>query len=152
MTDYTEYIQELVKFGFDKKVNISDFWFLHKNEIAPKLFAGSGNDDQFSLLVRWESEIGKECSKAVRQFIIGKQDENRKAKNTLYKQGLHTFTFAEIDFNTFTFIYQNQEYNLQSFSSLFSTSQITGWCDLRGINLCGIKINDSILLLSEIKV
>lgn len=146
MTDYTEYIPELTKYGFDNKnENISHFWFLNKTKIAPKLFGGSGNDDQFSLLVRWESEIGKECSKAVRQFIIKKQDENREASNRQYKQGIHTFTFAEIDFNTFTFIYWNQEYNLQSFSSLFTTSQITGWSDLRGVNLCDIKINDSIL-------
>ncbi len=75
MTDYTEYIPKLVKFGYNEMENICDFWFLNKTKIAPKLFGSTGNEDQFSLLVRWESEIGRECSKAVRQFIRDKEPE-----------------------------------------------------------------------------
>ncbi len=145
MTDFTKYIPRLVKFGFDKEENVSDFWFKHKTKIAPTIFGGTGNGDQFSLLVRWESEIGKECSKAIRQFIAIKQTENIQARNILHRQGMYSIKFAEIDFNTFTFNYQQQEYNLKSFSALFSTSQITGFADLRGINLNGISINDSVL-------
>lgn len=145
MTDFTKYIPQLVKLGFDRAENVSDFWFKNKTKIAPLIFGGTGNDDQFSLLVRWESEIGKECSKAIRKFIEIKQSENIKARTILHRQGVNSIKFAEIDFNTFTFSYQNQEYNLNSFSALFSTSQVSGFADLRGINLNNISINDSIL-------
>lgn len=143
MTDYTKYIPQLIKFGFDKRENLSDFWFKNKTKIAPAIFVGSGNDDQFSLLIRWESEIGKECTKAIRQFIADKQAGNIEARNKLHKEGTHSFTFAEIDFTTFIFSYNNQNFNLQSFSSMFATSQISGWSDLRGINLSDINIKDS---------
>lgn len=146
MTDYKKYIPKLIKYGFDlEKDNISDFWFSKKNEISPKLFAETGNDELFSLLVRWQSELGITCSKAVREFINLRQKENIQLGNTLRKEGNFSFTYATIDFTTFSFNFNNQEYNLSKFNKSFQTSQASGIADLRGIDLNGIVINNSLL-------
>lgn len=145
MNDYRQYIPALSKLGYNKKENISDFWFLHKETIAKYIFGNTGNDDQFSLLVRWESSIGKECTRAIKAFIDDKQQINSKELNDLSKNGIITFKFAEIDFNSFKFTFENKDYDLHSFSALFPTSYIYNVSDLRGINLSKIKINNSIL-------
>lgn len=146
MIDYKKYILELKKYGFDSnKENLSDFWFSNKVKISPKLFGSSGNDNLFSLLVRWESPLGRACSTEIREFIDLKQRENIQLRNSLYKEGKYSFIYAIIDFFAFSFTFNNELYTLSKFNESFPTSQISGLADLRGIDLNGININDSIL-------
>lgn len=126
------YIKVFKKYGYSDDQNISDFWFKNKGNISKNIFNISGEEGPLSLRIRWESEIGKVCQKAVYAYIENKQLQKNRTQIDL---------FADIDFIDFTFSYNNQQYDLKKFADLFDTSHITGITDLRGISLDGIRIN-----------
>jgi hypothetical protein len=145
--DISKYIKKLKAIGLSEKGNISDFWFTNKNEIATnnKFIDGTDSLDEISLIIRWKSEIGQKCQTELLKFIEQKQAENITARNESYKKGVISFSFADINFYDFKFHFNETEHNIATYSKLFDTSQISGFCDLRGIEMANIKITDSAL-------
>lgn len=145
--DISKYRKKLEKLGLKKNENISDFWFLKKNEIISKnnFLEADDNLDELSLIIRWESEIGKVFKTELLKFIQQIQEENIQLRNEASKKGIYSFIFADINFINFNFKYKNIVYDSFDFCKLFDTSQIFGFCDFRGIELKNISINDSIL-------
>lgn len=148
MFKYQNYVNKLKKYGFrTESQNLSDFWFSNKHNISLELFGNTGDDDIFSLIVRWHSEIGIKCSTALREYINNKQNEHIGIVNRNNRLGYHDNSKCKIDFNEFSFFHENEneKINLQIFSSKFETSSISGASDLRGINFSGIQIHNTIL-------
>lgn len=90
----------------------------------------------FSLIIRWESNLGQVCTQHIKQYIKAKIEEEM----------LNGENYIEINFLHLTFTYNDEPYNLLRFSKSFPTSQIEGWVDLRGVDLHGIKLNSCCLV------
>ncbi|MBU0529057.1 pentapeptide repeat-containing protein, partial [bacterium] len=132
MTKIENYIKIFKKYGFTEDQNISDFWFKNMDKISKNIFNISGEEGLLSLKIRWASEIGKVCQKEVYDYIVKKQLQKNRSRIDFY---------TEIDFNDFSFYYNEKQYDLKTFAMLFKTSHVSGITDLRGINLDGISIN-----------
>lgn len=137
MREIKYYIKEFKKYGYKETENISDFWFENKKSISKNIFKISGEEEALSLKIRWMSDLGKVCQQEVYNYINNKQLNQKRIMGNL---------FGQIDFNDFSFLYNNEKYDLKRFGLSYETSHIANVNDLRGINLDGITIN-----LCEIK-
>ncbi len=135
----------LESLGYKGEENICDFWFDHidvvSNKVNPQM---KTHMDRFGLEIRWKSPIGLACNEAVRQYLNEKQREHFAVlQGAVLDRG--PFPLADIDFSQFLFSYDNKSVSLDEFVSRFPTSKITGWEDMRGINLSKITLENALI-------
>lgn len=134
---------------YNPSVNVSDYWFDNIGELYNIVDARwPGYSQVFSLQIRWYSEIGCECIEQIKKFINNTKLRHHIESNQLLNSSDNKEKLflgrTIIDFNNFSFTYNNEQYNLEKFSDNFNTSRIYGnnMHDLRGINLSNWSIND----------
>lgn len=145
--DYNDFVKLLKKHGYNNKSNVSDYWFANKREIS-KLPNYHNFCDKFSLQVRWKSEIGQACEKAIRNYITEAPERGQLVQIAVVEKPSIRYSplreWPTIEFSKFRFSFNNCEYSLTDFVSKFDTSQVSGW-DLRGIDLSEIDIRMCII-------
>lgn len=140
----------LMKLGWDTSTNIAEFWFENRNAVAVELrrFFIDTEIQKFETQIRWKSEVGIECQKAVRAYIETRVKEIEDAANAAFNAGTYVLTenVKKIDFSSFRFVFNGKELSLDNFQQMYANPKISPSDNLMGIDLNGIKINHCILV------
>lgn len=131
--------------GYTGSENISDFWFANKERLQPIV----SKVDQvlwqdFDLMVRWKSDLGQACHKAIMDRIRMLFQKRNDYYRDMMRQDPNLFPpmiMVELDFTLFSFSHAGRVYTLDEFASQFNTSRVGGSSDLRGIDLSGISLS-----------
>ncbi|PSW73715.1 hypothetical protein C9J41_10945 [Photobacterium sp. GB-50] len=140
----------LMKLGWDTSTNIAEFWFGNRCTIAEELrrFFIDTEIQKFETQIRWKSEAGIECQKAVLAYIENRVKEIEEAANDAVKTG--TWHLPEhiktIEFSSFRFKFNGKDLSLDDFQQMYANPKISPSENLMGIDLNGIKINHCILV------
>lgn len=136
--------------GYKDSVNIAEFWFNHRNEVAIELrkFFIDTEIQKFDAQIRWKSEVGIECQKEVRKFIESRVKEIEDATNSAARAGSYFVPDEQklIDFSTFNFSFKGKKLTLDDFQQMYANSKIYPAANLMGIDLSGISISNCILI------
>jgi len=147
--EYQKVVMYLKKNGYNEHENIADYWFSNHEKLVRIVNQRFPHHSQiFDLQVRWRSAIGEASVKALKSYMEQLQKQARLESSRRYQLGdlSQIFVLAKLDLNSFIFHFNGQEYTIKAVADAFSTSQIEGWHDLRGIPLDGICLTDSILI------
>ena len=160
--DYDDFLNILRKHGWSGSDNESDFYFQNRSTLDLRLYGPAVSSDEWAMRVRWKSEIGIECVKAIRKYIANKisahdeatrleltarhsvimNDPNWQQKITATPRDF----YATIDFNDFGFEFNGRSWSLNEFVYLFPTHRLGTQMDLTGIDLSEIKFFNTRLL------
>lgn len=140
----------LNKLGWESTTNIAEFWFNNRNEVADELrrFFIDTEIQKFETQIRWKSEVGIVCQKAVREYIETKVKEIKDASNAAFKTDNYFVSenIKTIDFSSFKFSFNGQELTLDDFQQMYANPKISPSANLMGIDLSDIKLHNCILV------
>lgn len=159
MIPYEKIVKKLKKHGYTSDVNISDYWFANKDKLMPKIYGKGRYDDRFEKQVRWKSDIGIVCRKAIISYINQKIENHRNKRfnehfsldfkkrlsDKSFKHQIPSLSglFIDIDFKDFSFKYRNETLTIDDFEYKFPGAR-TKYVDLTGIDLTGIRLENCV--------
>lgn len=141
--------KSLIKLGWDSSTNIAEFWFENRSAVTAELrrFFIDTEIQKFETQIRWKSEVGIECQKAVRAYIETRVKEVGDAANAAFAAGTYlSENVKTIDFSSFRFVFDGKDLSLDNFQQMYANPKISPSENLMGIDLNGIKINNCILV------
>jgi uncharacterized protein YjbI with pentapeptide repeats len=133
--------------------NVADYWFNNRDVLAPIIDNKFPYLSQnFGLYIRWKSDLGIACTKAVREFIYKAQKDHLAFKNSLLKKDPSIIYNSDIfqkkqviNLDIFSFNFQGIDYTLENFVRSFeSNPQVYNCFDLQAIDLSNIVIDNCI--------
>lgn len=140
----------LVKLGYDSSTNIGEFWFDNRNKVAVELrrYFIDTEIQKFETQIRWKSEAGVACQKAVREYIEARVEKIHEATNAAFKDGSYIVPehIRRIDLSTLVFSSNGRDMTIDDFQQMYANSKISPYTNLMGIDLSGIKINNCVLI------
>jgi hypothetical protein len=155
--DYDTFLNLLRKNGWDESANQSDFYFQYRKKIDPQLYGDRVSSDEWAEKVRWRSTIGIECVAEIRSYFTRKIQQKQKERTEELLPLLDDMMtdpnwgkklsaaqgdfYATIDFNDFSFHFDDRSWNLNDFVYHFPMQhRLGGLKDLMGIDLSGIQL------------